>query len=248
MRFSRFHFVLLTVVAFILGVVGSARADAPPAPPPPAATATVTLRGHEGLMMMSLSPTTHQWDFVCFAPCNQALPLDREYRLGGEVQPTTPFRLRAKPGDHVVLTARQRQEERASRAPGIVVTSIGGAVVLVGLVIAIDGLFSCVSYDGGPSCNPQQRELTQVSLERFGGIVAGVGAAVALVGTAILVSAVTEGSPEVSVSQTLGQLFTDPRPRADVGDVRAPRWNDPRMGGATLAPSATSVPLLTQRF
>ena len=256
MRFSRPVVSLATALTLFLETAGMALAagEAPAAvsaqpTPAPVATAIVELNGGQGLALQSLSSATGQWEFVCFAPCEQAVPLDRDYRIGGDVKPTAPFRLQAKPGERVVLTAEVAETKRSGQTAGIVVTSVGGGTAIIGLAVVVYGIFYCpgnASYlgDNGSLCDPHNED---AKIELAGAIVAGIGVAAALVGGAMLVSQSLRANPEARVSQTLASLFLAPRPGIDVGDVRTPVWNDVH-AEAIGVPRAMTTPLFTQRF
>jgi hypothetical protein len=180
-----------------------------------------------------------QWIAVCSAPCDQTLDLDAFYRIGGDgVRNSKPFRLLAKNGDHLTLTA----DVSTTTAFGIGITlaslsAVVGTVSYYGLVLA--------SAQGtGYSRRNNDTAVGGFALAMLGS--AGVG-------TAGLI--MTVANEKSSVKQSVrgassGTASASPaKARASEPD-RMPAWTS--MGSAAPehrgAPIAMTVPLLGGRF
>src|SRR5207249_5202899 len=78
------------------------------------------------------------WTFACGAPCDADLPLSAEYRIGGSgIRSSRAFSLAARPGEHVTLDVTT--SSTGGFAGGIVLTSLGGLTMIVGLALILVG-------------------------------------------------------------------------------------------------------------
>jgi len=110
-------------------------------------------------------------------------------------------------------------------------TSIGGAAIVVGAVIAFYGILSNCDTDSGTCAgNP--------GLEKGGGVVSAAGLAVLVGGLVLLVS-----HAHSKASQSLATLRGPARP--DNGRTRMPMWNDTTRATAAGLPTPVGIPLFS---
>ncbi len=135
----------LLACAALLALTRSAAADEPVSPPI-AETVVVTLDTDEPARLEARTgPST--WETVCFAPCNVAVPLEREVRIAGDgIRHSRPFHLEGH--GHVVLTLSSGTN--GGLTAGILLVSAGPALLVAGFVLALDSL-SHTMGDAPPS-------------------------------------------------------------------------------------------------
>ncbi|MDB4998785.1 MAG: hypothetical protein JWM74_6217, partial [Myxococcaceae bacterium] len=210
-----------------------ARVAAPDASPTVTGSAFVHLEGAGARLERERAG---QWVGVCNVPCDRSLELDAFYRIGGSgVRNSKPFRLLAKDGDRLNLTA----DVSTTTAFGIGITlatvsAIVGTISYYGLVIASS---SGSSYSG----HRNDGAVGLFALTMLGS--AGVGTA------GLVMTVVNEKSGVKQSVGTSSGVASSTKPRASEPD-RIPAWTS--MGSAAPAqrgaPIAMSVPLLGGTF
>jgi hypothetical protein len=180
-----------------------------------------------------------QWVAVCSAPCDQRLDLDAFYRIGGDgVRSSKPFRLLAKDGDRLTLTA----DVSTTTAFGVGIT-----LATVGAVVGTLSYYGIVLASAPTSS--YMRESNDAVVGGFA--LAMLGSAG--IGTAGLVMTVANEKSGVKQSidgAPLGVAAASPaKTRASEPD-RIPAWTS--MGSAVPerrgGPVAMTFPLLGGRF
>jgi hypothetical protein len=180
-----------------------------------------------------------QWVPVCGVPCDQSLELDAFYRIGGDgVRSSKPFRLLAKNGDRLNLTADV--STTTAFGVGITLASLGavvGTLSYYGLVIASSGgsRYSSHRDDGAVGF---------FALTMLGS--AGVGT----VGLVMTVANEKSGVKQAVGAEAHARSSSDKASARVSEPDRIPAWTS--MGSAAPeqrgAPIALSVPLLGGRF
>ena len=178
-----------------------------------------------------------QWIVVCGPPCDQSLELDAFYRIGGDgVRNSKPFRLLAKDGDHLTLTADV--SSTTAFGVGITLASIGAAIG----TLSYYGLVLAGSSGSSYGSHRNDGAIGVFALTMLGS--AGVG-------TAGLIMTVANEKSHVkqAVGSSTGVASSSTKSRASEPD-RIPAWAS--MGSAVPeqrgAPIAMSVPLVGGRF
>jgi hypothetical protein len=78
-----------------------------------------------------------EWKLVCTSPCDVRLPVDERYRIAGDdVRPSPVFSLAGHGGCVDVLA---RPKSSGLHAIGVVMTSLGGPMILGGLILELEG-------------------------------------------------------------------------------------------------------------
>jgi hypothetical protein len=210
-------------------------APAPAPPPGPAPTAFVHMEADSGDQLESFS-ISKGWSSVCSSPCDRRLPLDLTYRIvGDEIRDSRGFKLKADAGQRIDLAVSSAS--KAGFTGGLVVTSLGGAALVVGLSMIVISIFeNCGDFLGLTVCAGNS------GLEAAGAATAGAGIVVALIGVAVFVSNI-----RTKESQTASSLFPVPPPRPETSWLRAPLW---REAGREVAgtPRPLAVPLFSRDF
>ncbi|HEX7667713.1 MAG TPA: hypothetical protein VF407_24465 [Polyangiaceae bacterium] len=120
----------------------------------------------------------NDWVEVCFAPCDLKFPTLGEYRVGGGIRDSDPFRLRqTSPGLSVVAVDPR---SRGAHAAGDVLIGVGSALTAVGALSAFLGAASGGCEDTHDACNARNIVVPSlaVALVGIGVIVLGVDLAV----------------------------------------------------------------------
>jgi hypothetical protein len=177
-----------------------------------------------------------EWTTVCSGPCDMALPMGNDYRIaGGSIRPSGVFHLSGAPGDRVTINVNPGS--KAWFVLGIVGTSLGGAVALVGLFV---GLIGSVGVTVSPTGSTDRQNWQGV--ENAGWVTFGVGA-VAVVGGILLITgnARTSAAPEAGPPQQAALLAQ--------GDAwkKVPTWREATPEQKALPP-VMGVPLWSGRF
>jgi hypothetical protein len=204
-------------------------------------TAFVHLDADQAIVLESLSDQGGwpHWSAVCTAPCDAELPLRHEYRLaGGDMRPTRPFGLAANPGQHVVLHVSPAS--KGAFTAGVVLTSVGGAAIAVGLVVLLFGaLGACEQTDVFGDCLQSQ---ANTGVETAGAIVslAGVGL---LIGGIIL----TVTNARSHETQLVSELVRPALARPETAWLRGPLWHD-SVKDVSGTPKPIGLPLFSGSF
>jgi hypothetical protein len=179
--------------------------------------------GHD--VVLERSEGDGPWTRACSAPCDQELPLDSMYRIGGSgVRLSEPFQLAARPGGRVSL--RVDAASRLRFTGGFVLGGAGINAMGIGAMILLNKSLEAQGYgpatDSGPS-------------KTAGQITLAAGAAALLAG--VLLVATNSSSKFVQAA---------PVPPHD-GWLPRPTWHEAATGPGTATP-ATSFPLLHVAF
>ncbi len=186
-----------------------------------------TLERHEG---------AKAWVAACSAPCDADLPLDAEYRIVGDgIRKSSPFRLAANDGGRVTLDVNAAT--KGGFAGGIVLTSLGPIVMLVGaVVVAIGEADKSLQTDFNGSGSTSSSGSSTITT---GWVTVAVGA-VATVGGILMIA----GNSRSSVAQSRDDGRRDSA-RADAWK-RLPTWHEE--ANALASPKTALVPLFTGKF
>lgn len=197
------------------------------------ASAFVHLESDEAVALEARSGD-RAWTFVCGSPCDAPVPLAGEYRIAGSgVRASSPFRIEAAPGARVVINVAAAS--KAGFAGGVVLTSVGGAAIPIGLLVWVVGSI-CNGGDGGPCASNGAQTAGEVIL------VAGIAG---VIGGIILIAS----NAHTRASQTFGDLLPQPPSRPDTAWLRAPVWHDGAAGSSPVAlPRPTTLPILSRSF
>lgn len=201
---------------------GSAARRTPP-------TGWVHLEGEDAAVVQR-AHTSGAWTGVCTAPCDRALPLDGVYRIDGPgLKTSTPFALRAGPGDYETL--RVHGASRGAFTAGVVLLAAGPAAG-IGVTLGVVGLH--IANGSGP-LRGTDRTVVDLSL--------GAAAASVVIGIGLLV---------LNASTGVSQDVVAPRQPLPPDDAKAPAWSDAGPGAARSAAQAPTpiigVPLIAGRF
>ena len=216
--------------------------------PAPAARgkATVHLDGDQEIVLER--QISGQWVTVCNAPCDLALELDSNYRIGGGgIRRSGVFRLAGKPGDHIIVTIDPAS--KGGFAGGIVLIAIGAPAFVIGgltllVVAAIDASnagCSTTGYYNNCSTNTDTGTAKIVGWSMLGGGAAGIILGIVLVST----------NGHTSTEQNV-----DGRKAAWVGVQRvadnytkSPVFRDARdMGALPVGGAVQTIPLFSGKF
>jgi hypothetical protein len=184
------------------------------------ATAFLHIDADPGIVLESISPGSGRWAVVCAAPCDAQVPLEREYRIVGEgIRPSRAFAIEANPGQHVVMSVSAAS--RAGFSAGLALSSVGGAAVVVGLVVLFYGAFgACQTTDAFGDCLATQAD---PGVETVGAVISIAGVAILVTGIILMASnARTHAVQSVSVAD----LLPTPPARPETAWLRAPMWHD----------------------
>ncbi len=207
---------------------------APPAPTPIAATpvpekvvpkVTVHIHATSTVDLQLSDEQTLQWRTVCSTPCDVELPIGRLYRINGSgVRQTRPFALRGTPGGKQFLDVEAASS--AGYAAGMVMTSLGSPVVLVGGIVVV------VRVANGDT------DGIQGSL-----IATGIGLALFVPGLYLAVNndSTTVGQSRAGTSATAVPRWTP----STLASTRLPTW---RVMDGPTAPAAPSISLFRGTF
>jgi hypothetical protein len=197
----------------------------------PRPTGWVHLEG-EGAAVVQRAHTNGTWTGVCIAPCDRALPLDGVYRIDGRgLKTSTPFALRAGPGDYETL--RVHGASRGAFTAGVVLLAAGPAAG-TGVTLAVVGLHSA---NGSGPLQGTDRTVVDVSL--------GAAAASAVIGIGLLI---------LNASTGVSQDVVAPAQPLAPDAAKTPAWSDERaVAGAARSAVPTpapifGVPLIAGRF
>ncbi len=215
------------------------RVSAPAAPassPEPTGTAYVHLEGAGAVLERERAG---QWVPVCGVPCDRPLELDAFYRVGGHgVRNSKPFRLLAKDGDRIDITAN------------VSTTTAFGIGITLATLGAVVGTISYCGLAASSAMSNNYKHGGHEAAATFGiAMLASAG-----VGTAGLV--MTIANEKTGVKQSVGARrnggsSSDQKVTARVSEPdRLPAWTS--MGSTVPehrgAPIAMSIPLLGGRF
>jgi hypothetical protein len=220
------------------------RADEPSArqvaPPAAAANAWVHLEASPDVVLESIVAREAP---LCNAPCDVEVPLDGYYRVTGpSILPSSGFRLKALPGERVILTVDGAS--KAVHAGGTNTMVAGGVVAAVGAAVILylgAGVLVCAG-SGGQAC-PLPSNVSVFAGLGIGGLGAlGAGGVVALTGYAV------KAHGSTAVDQTAAAVESRaPRVAKDDRWLRTPTWLEhPESRGALPAP--VGVPILSRSF
>jgi hypothetical protein len=192
----------------------------------PRPTGWVHLEG-EDAAVVARAHTSGAWTGVCAAPCDRALPLDGVYRIEGRgLKTSTPFALRAGPGDYETL--RVHGASRGAFTAGVVLLAAGPAAG-IGVTLGVVGQH--LASGSGP-LQGTDRTVVDVSL--------GAAAASVVIGIGLLV---------LNASTGVSQDVVAPAQPLAPDAAKAPAWSEQRVAGAapTTAP-IFGVPLVAGSF
>jgi hypothetical protein len=222
---------------------GGAQANAPapaPAPKPAPVSEGPTARVHiESDRPVSLERhvSGRVWTFVCAAPCDADVPISQEYRIGGSgVRSSRGFNLAARAGEHVTLDVTT--SSTGGFAGGIVLTSLGGLTMVVGLMLVLVGSAQADEHRTfGSTATGSSLYTNDGSANITGGEIAlGVGAAAMLLGI-IMIGSNSKSSVEQSGEGARA---------ASNAWTRLPTWRTEAT--ATPTPKTTSIPIFSGSF
>ncbi len=217
--------------ADIARVESASRPSTAPAPAPtptPAAPEPQKLVHIDAPRQVALERQTANpkvWIEVCQSPCDKRVPASGNYRIGGSgVRASRTFVLDAGTEDRVFIEVDPGS--KGWFVGGIVITSLGGATMLIGLMLAAIGSAASSSF------STHDNSLTTAGLTT-----AAVGALVAVGGLVALTSNSSSTATRTSVPSTA----------AGGNDVskRAPTWTSSPTLGAT---TPIVLPVFTATF
>jgi hypothetical protein len=164
--------------------IGPAK-PAPPASPPPSSPQPsghmvwVHLDASGDARLEQDSGEGGRWVSVCTAPCDQALPVSSDYRIGGgQMKASAAFKLSGRQGDRVTITASGGST--AWFVVGVVMTAISSPLTLTGLSIGLVGTLVANSNAQGTQ--------GAAGVATVGWVLFGVGAAGLLGGVLLVVN------------------------------------------------------------
>jgi hypothetical protein len=211
-----------------------------PAAPTASARVTGTANVHlDGAGAKLERERAGQWVAVCSAPCDQSLALDAFYRIGGDgIRSSKPFRLLAKDGDRLTITADV--STTTAFGVGITLASVGAAVG----TISYYGLLLASAHGSGYSRHSNDAAVGGFALAMLGS--AGIGT----IGLVMTIANEKSGVKQSIGGASAGTASVSPaKMRASEPD-RIPSWTS--MGSAAPehrgTPMALTVPLLGGRF
>jgi hypothetical protein len=164
-----------------------ARIERGSAAPAPAATTPaggdaapvwVHIEGSEAAQLQRDSSGNHrEWTTVCSAPCDQAVSPQFDYRIAGDgIRNSRIFTLSAHGGEHETLAVDEGS--RGGFVLGIVSTSVGGLVMVIGLVVVLANATARLvdGSDGASSSGDRNGETLGWGISAVGlaGIIGGV--------------------------------------------------------------------------
>jgi hypothetical protein len=224
------------------GIVAPAAEAAPgpatPAAPAPAAMVRVHIEGSRVAQLQRDTSGDGNWQTVCTAPCDKALPAQVGYRIVGDgIRDSSDFELSAQGGDRQTLAVHEGS--RGGFVLGIVGTVAGGIAIVAGLMVVVIAALPRVAGEGDST-------LTQgeINAETAGWVISGLGTAGLAGGIALLVlNGRTRVAQESAAAPSAAWLPTSDR--AHVTGQRDTRRDVQWVG--TLPPIA-SVPLFGGHF
>ena len=213
------------------------------APPLPAAaraetTAYVHIEGSDAAQLQRDTGDHRRWENVCSAPCDQAVPLEYSYRIGGAgIRNSRPFGLVDENGKRHTLYVDEAS--KTGFALGIVGVSVGALAATIGLLVVLVG-----EGEGALSSNGITRQ-DGSSAEEIGGAIAAIGLG-ALVGGIVLIATnahtgVSQTPPATSTGLALRPPSIALGPSLRLPVLRAARTE-------ALAAPMVSVPLFSGAF
>jgi hypothetical protein len=179
------------------------------------------------------------WAPVCLAPCDDWLPTDAGYRIGGSgIRESRVFALSDTHGDHVGLDVDAASN--AAFVGGIVAGTVGYVMASVGTALLLIGTSTNADCSGDPT--PSATCTSSGSGDGTviaGAIVLGIGVVVGTVGTIVFASNI-RSTARRSRGSTEG---APPSPTA----LRVPTWRE--APSRTVTPATPNVlPLYTLTF
>jgi hypothetical protein len=169
---------------------------------------------------------------ACTSPCDRALPIKGEYRITSPgMRNTRIFEIAANPGERVQI--HLSPASKAAFIGGIILTSTGPVVALVGLVVMMANAVSTSCYDSssGFSCQNNSSSSPTGTILALGGL--------GMLAAGIIMVA-TNARSGVAQDATPTHIERD-------AWLRAPTWREDPMG-AQVPRTAVSVPLFQTSF
>jgi len=222
------------------GVVAPAPAApvAPAAAHAPPATVWVHIEGSQVAQLQRDTSGDGNWETVCTAPCDKALPAQVGYRIVGDgIRDSSDFELSAQAGARQTLTVDEGS--RGGFVLGIVGTVAGGIAIGVGLLVVFIAAVSRAVDDGDSTATQGD-----VNAETAGWVISGAGTAGLVGGIVLLVSngrtRVAQGSAAAPSAAWL--------PSSDWAHVSGPRDTRRDVPWVGTLPQIASVPLFGGHF
>jgi len=170
-----------------------------------------------------------EWARVCASPCDVRVLAGRRYRIAGDgVQPSPVVPLTGK-GDYVELDVDPRS--RSAHVTGVVLTSLGGPMMLVGIVGV---MIAFVDAAGGGS--PAGSDT-----------LAAAGGALFFFGVATLTAGLTVLLSNRHTKVDAHEAVAPPRARPTPVSIRAPIWRGASTGDRAL-PAPQLFPMVSVAF
>jgi hypothetical protein len=195
---------------------------APTPAPPPDTMVLVHIDSPSPVELQVTRGQKNDWQTVCSAPCDQSLPAHGTYRIAGDgARPSHNFTLSSMHGRADLVVS---PSSSGWFAGGIVLLSVGGAVMLVGAFIGLIAEITSTVDKSGTSTN----------IESTGWTMAGVGAIGLIAG---IVAMASNAHSDVELH--------------DAGAAPAPQhiatWRD-TPAFEMAVPPAVAVPILSGSF
>lgn len=202
----------------------------------------VHIEGSETAQLQRDTSGNHrEWTTVCAAPCDKAVSPQYEYRIAGDgIRNSRVFTLSAGAGEHETLTVDEGS--RGSFALGIVSASVGGLVMVIGLVVVLaNAAARLVDGSNGASTSGDRGG------ETLGWGISAVGLAGIIGGIVLIASNSKSGVTQSSASSPGGGLTLTPgAPMIGFRDAFRDGARESILKGA-FAP-AVGVPIFGGRF
>jgi hypothetical protein len=216
----------------------AAPAPAAPAAAAPSATVWVHIEGPQVAQLQRDTSGDGNWQTVCTAPCDRALPAQLGYRIVGDgIRDSSDFELSAQGGERQTLTVHEGS--RGGFVLGIVGTVAGGIAIVAGLMVVFIAALPRVAGEGDST-------LTQadINAETAGWVISGLGSAGLAGGIVLLaLNGRTRVAQESAAASSAAWL-----PSSNWAHVAGPQDTRRDVQWVGTLPQIASVPLFGGHF
>jgi LPXTG-motif cell wall-anchored protein len=204
--------------------------------PPETGSVVVHMDADDGVVLERIQPGSGRWILACTAPCDAALPLADEYRIGGRsIRRSRPFVLAGSPGQHIQISVSPAS--KGAFTGGIALSSVGAAALGIGLIVLLVGAIgTCTDEDEFGVCDAST---PNTGLET-------TGAVITLAGVGLMVGGIVLLASNARTRETQTTAFAPPA-RLDTAWLRAPMWHDATRESAGQA-KTMGFPVFTRSF
>lgn len=210
---------------------------APKAPRADAVTAWVHVESDRPVRIEREPADGHgrEWDAICTSPCDAEVPLGLQVRIAGDgIRNSKPFMLNARAGERVELVVNTGT--RGGFVGGIVLTSVGPVVSLIGAVVLVAA--SQVDQLNAETSIGTVQQQSNTGGAKAVGVVLVIGGIAMTIGGILMLT----GNAHTHVQEE--PMSGAPRPQD--AWLRAPTWREDRTGDAL--PRTFDAPLFHTTF